>query len=78
MNITLLYGTITLYHKSDKKGGTVLSVFDKLIHQKDTYDREAPEMLGSFDAAKEKRCPYCGSEYAIDSYDWVVVRFESE
>ena len=33
---------------------------------------------GSFDAAKEKRCPYCGSEYAIDSYDWVVVRFESE
>ena len=56
----------------------MLSVFDKLIHQKDTYDREALEMLGSFDAAKEKRCPYCGSEYAIDSYDWVVVRFESE
>ena len=47
MNITLLYGTITLYHKSDK-GETVLSVFDKLIHQKDTYDREALEMLGSF------------------------------
>ena len=25
-----------------------MSIFDKLIHQKDTYDREALEMLGSF------------------------------
>lgn len=31
---------------------------------------------GSFDAAKEKHCPYCGNDYVIDSYDWVVMDFK--
>ncbi len=31
----------------------------------------------SFDAAKQKHCPNCGNTYAIDSYDWVVIKFES-
>ena len=31
----------------------------------------------SFDATKQKHCPNCGNTYAIDSYDWVVVKFES-
>lgn len=31
----------------------------------------------SFDASKQKRCPNCGNAYALDSYDWVVIKFES-
>ncbi len=27
---------------------------------------------GSFDTTKEKRCPYCSTEYSISDYDWVV------
>ena len=27
---------------------------------------------GSFDATKEKRCPFCSTDYSIRDYDWVV------
>ena len=27
---------------------------------------------GSFDATKEKHCPFCGNEYSIGDYDWVI------
>lgn len=27
---------------------------------------------GSFDATKEKHCPFCSAEYSIKNYDWVV------
>ena len=33
---------------------------------------------GSFDAPKEKHCPFCGSDYSIDSYDWVVMDFKKK
>lgn len=30
---------------------------------------------GSFDATREKHCPYCGNGYSIDNFDWVVEEF---
>ena len=27
---------------------------------------------GSFDATKEKHCPFCGNEYSVRDYDWIV------
>ena len=27
---------------------------------------------GSFDATKEKHCPFCSNEYSIRDYDWIV------
>lgn len=32
---------------------------------------------GSFDATKQKFCPHCGTEYAIDDEDWTVTRLLS-
>ena len=31
---------------------------------------------GSFDATKEKHCPFCSTEYSIKDYDWVVTDFK--
>ena len=31
---------------------------------------------GSFDATKEKHCPFCATEYSIKNYDWVVTDFK--
>lgn len=31
---------------------------------------------GSFDAAKERRCPYCGSNYHMRENDWVVIELK--
>ncbi len=30
----------------------------------------------SFDAAKERRCPYCGSDYHVKENDWVVLELK--
>lgn len=30
----------------------------------------------SFDAVRQKKCPYCHSPYALRNYDWVVTEFE--
>lgn len=30
---------------------------------------------GSFDATKEKHCPFCATAYSIRDYDWVVKKF---
>ena len=29
----------------------------------------------SFDAVREKKCPYCGNAYDLKQYDWVVTEF---
>lgn len=33
---------------------------------------------GSFDATKEKRCPFCSTEYSMQDYDWVVLDFQKK
>ena len=32
----------------------------------------------SFDATREKHCPYCGSGYNLPDYDWVIKRFKKK
>lgn len=32
----------------------------------------------SFDATREKYCPYCHSPYHIQNYDWVVLKFDKK
>lgn len=34
-----------------------------------------PNCGGSFDATREKNCPYCKTDYAIIDHDWVVLNF---
>ncbi|MBQ5545277.1 MAG: hypothetical protein IIU00_06325 [Clostridia bacterium] len=33
---------------------------------------------GSFDATKEKHCPFCSTPYSIRDYDWVVLKVEKK
>ena len=33
---------------------------------------------GSFDATRERKCPYCGNNYRLGEDDWVVLVFEKE
>lgn len=33
---------------------------------------QCPQCAGSFDATKNRVCPYCGTTYSIDEMDWVV------
>ncbi|MBQ9902957.1 MAG: hypothetical protein IJM51_11350 [Clostridia bacterium] len=33
---------------------------------------QCPHCGGSFDATKEKHCPFCSHEYSMPDYDWVV------
>ena len=33
---------------------------------------------GSFDATKEKHCPFCSREYSIKDYDWVITELKVE
>lgn len=33
---------------------------------------------GSFDATRERHCPYCGNNYRLGEDDWVVLVFEKE
>ncbi|MBQ1412556.1 MAG: hypothetical protein IIY93_05120 [Clostridia bacterium] len=37
-----------------------------------------PNCGGSFDATKEKHCPFCSTEYSIKDYDWVVLHLEKK
>lgn len=32
----------------------------------------------SFDAVREKKCPYCGNAYDLKQYDWVVTEFSGK
>lgn len=33
---------------------------------------------GSFDATKDKYCPYCGTQYSVQDDDWVVLNIKKE
>lgn len=39
---------------------------------------ECQNCAASFDATREKFCPYCHSPYHIQNYDWVVLKFDKK
>ena len=50
----------------------------KCGHEASTGAHFCPNCGASFDATREKYCPYCHSPYHIQNYDWVVLKFDKK
>ncbi len=70
-------------HRVSKKSEVFNLLVYKSIHAETDYGFsihkiECKNCGSSFDAAREKHCPFCKSEYDISDYDWVIKEFRKK
>lgn len=75
--------TKTTYCSNDRirrKGDIFRMKLQRAVGVKDDcnasiHNIECRSCGASFDAVREKKCPYCGNAYDLKQYDWVVTEF---
>lgn len=70
-------------HRVSKKSEVFQLLIYKSIHAETDYGFsihkiECRNCGSSFDAAREKHCPFCQSEYNLSDYDWVIKEFRKK
>ncbi len=70
-------------HRISKKTDVFNLLICKSIHAENDYGFSIHKIQckncgSSFDAAREKHCPFCKSEYNLSDYDWVVKNFKKK
>ena len=58
--------------------GIIVSVITWIFILASIHKIECKNCGSSFDAAREKHCPFCKSEYDISDYDWVIKEFRKK
>ncbi len=54
------------------------SIHAETDHGFSIHKIECKSCGASFDATREKHCPYCNSNYDLSDYDWVIKRFKKK
>lgn len=70
-------------HRISKKSEVFNLLIYKSVHAENDYGFSIHKIQckncgSSFDATREKHCPFCKSEYKLSDYDWVIKEFRKK